>query len=209
MSRYRYRDRVEAGSRLAALLPPLDDTPLVLGLPRGGVVVAAQVASLVGGTLGVLVVRKLGAPHHEEYGIGAVAEDDPPLWDRRAVAALGLRPEDLEALVAREVAELARRRELYRGGPLPALAGREVVVVDDGLATGATARAALRRARREAPSRLLLAVPVGAPDTVRALAAEADEVVCPVQPFDLGAVGAHYDDFGQTPDAQVLALLGR
>lgn len=205
---HRYRDRVEAGRRLAAALPPLD-APLVLGLPRGGVVVAAQVVTAVRGTLDVVVVRKLGAPHHEEYGIGALAEDDPPLWDRRAVSALGLRPEDLEAVLARETAELARRRELYRGGPLPTLAGREVVVVDDGLATGGTARAALRRVRREAPSRLLLAVPVGAPDTVRSLAAEADEVVCPLQPVDLGAVGAHYDDFRPTPDEQVLALLGR
>lgn len=189
------------------MLPPLDD-PVVLGLPRGGVVVAVQVVAAVGGTLDVVVVRKLGAPHHEEYGLGALAEDDPPLWDRRALAALGLEPGDLEGVVARETAELARRRELYRGGPLPALTGREVLVVDDGLATGVTARAALRRLRRQGPARLLLAVPVGAPDTVRSLAAEADEVICPLQPLRLGSVGAFYDDFRETSDAEVLALLG-
>lgn len=204
----RYRDRVEAGRLLAAALPPLDD-PVVLGLPRGGVVVAAEVVAVVGGRLDVVVVRKLGAPHREEYGVGAVAEDDPPWWDRRALAALGLRAEDLQDVLARETVELARRREAYRGGPLPVLAGREVLVVDDGLATGGTARAALRRVRREDPSRLLLAVPVGAPDTVRSLRSEADEVVCPLQPVDLGAVGAHYLDFRATPDEEVLALLGR
>ncbi|MDP9183818.1 MAG: phosphoribosyltransferase, partial [Actinomycetota bacterium] len=106
-------------------------------------------------------------------------------------------------------AELLRRRQLYRGGPLPSLAGREVVVVDDGLATGVTARAALRRVRREGPSRVLLAVPVGAPESVRALATEADLVVCLAEPFDLGSVGAYYDDFAATSDREVLALLGR
>lgn len=204
----RYADRVEAGRSLAARLPDLDE-PVVLGLPRGGVVVAAEVVAAVGGTLEVLVVRKLGAPHHPEYGVGALAEDDPPWWDRRALDTLGLQAEDLDAVLERERAELERRRRLYRGGPLPGLRGREVVVVDDGLATGGTARAALRRVRREAPALLLLAVPVGAPDTVRALAAEADRVVCPLQPWDLGAVGAYYADFRETSDGQVLACLGR
>jgi predicted phosphoribosyltransferase len=204
----RYSDRVDAGRRLAAALPPVED-PVVLGLPRGGVVVAAQVVAAVGGALDVVVVRKLGAPHNPEYAVGALAEDGEPLWDERALAVLRPDPEELDRVLARERLELARRRALYRGGPLPPLAGREVVVVDDGLATGSTARAALRRVRREGPARLLLAVPVGAPDTVRALAAEADEVVCPLQPPDLGAVGAYYEDFGATTDREVLALLGR
>ena len=205
---HRYADRVEAGRRLAALLPALDD-PVVLGLPRGGVVVAAQVVAAVGGELDVVVVRKLGAPHNAEYAVGALAEDDEPVWDERALAVLRPDPRQLDRVLAQEREELDRRRRLYRDGPLPALAGREVVVVDDGLATGSTARAALRRVRREEPSLLLLAVPVGSPDTVRALRAEADEVVCPLQPPDLGAVGAYYDDFRSTTDAEVVALLGR
>ena len=170
---------------------------------------AREVQVITGGELGVVVVRKLGAPHRPEYGIGALAEDDEPMWDERAVASLGLTPRDRSRILEREAAELLRRRELYRGGPLPPLAGREVVVVDDGLATGVTARAALRRVRREGPSRVLLAVPVGAPDTVRALAAEADQVVCLAQPHDLGSVGAYYDDFAATSDEEVLRLLGR
>jgi putative phosphoribosyl transferase len=203
----RYADRGEAGRRLAESMEDLAGA-LVLGLPRGGVVVAHAVVAQRGGELGVLVVRKLGAPGHEEYGIGALAEDDGPLWDERAVAALRLDEGALDKVLRRETEELARRRELYRGGPLPSLSGRQVVVVDDGLATGVTARAALRRVRREEPSRVVLAVPVGAPDTVAALQAEADEVVCPEQPADLGAVGAAYGDFRATTDGEVLRLLG-
>ncbi len=203
-----YADRVQAGRVLASALGTLRD-PMVLGLPRGGVVVAAEVVAACGGVLDVVVVRKLGAPHYEEYGVGAVAEDDPPLWDQRALAALGMSPEQMQDVLARERVELDRRRVLYRGRPLPALIGREVVVVDDGLATGVTARAALRRVRREAPARLVLAVPVGAPDTVRSLAEEADEVICPLQPSRLGAVGAYYDDFRPTTDDEVLRLLNR
>ena len=203
-----YADRADAGKRLAAALGDLR-APLALGLPRGGVVVAHEVARLTAGTLDVVLVRKLGAPSNPEYGVGALAEDDPPLWDERAVRSLGLTKADLDRVLARERAELERRRELYRDGPLPQLAGREVLVVDDGLATGVTARAALRRVRREEPSRLVLAVPVGAPDTVRALAKEADEVVCPAQPVDLGSVGAYYADFSATTDREVLALLRR
>jgi predicted phosphoribosyltransferase len=201
-----YADRVDAGRRLAAVLGTLED-PLVLGLPRGGVVLANEVAVAHGGQLDVVVVRKLGAPHHPEYGIGALAEDDEPVWDERAVASLGLSAADRDRLVRKETEELQRRRAAYRSGPLPAMSGRLVVVVDDGLATGVTARAALRRVRREQPSRLVLAVPVGAPDTVRSLAREADEVVCPEQPRDLGAVGAYYDDFRATTDEEVIALL--
>jgi len=203
-----FADRADAGRRLAAALPPLDGA-LVLGLPRGGVVVADAVVGERGGELGVLVVRKLGAPQHEEYGIGALAEDDDPLWDERAVRALGIGAEARDAVLRKEARELERRREAYRGGPLPSLGGRWVVLVDDGLATGVTARAALRRVRRERPERLLLAVPVGAPDTVEALRPEADEIVCPAQPVRLGAVGAAYDDFAATSDKEVLRLLGR
>ena len=203
-----YADRRDAGRRLARALPALT-APVVLGLPRGGVVVAAEVARATGGSLDVVVVRKLGAPHHPEFGIGALAEDDEPQWDRDAVRSLGLAKGQLEEVLTRERAELLRRRSLYREGPLPSVSGRDVLVVDDGLATGVTARAAVRRVRREGPNRLLLAVPVGAPDSVRSLADEADQVVCPVQPPAFGAVGAYYDDFSETPDREVLQLLSR
>jgi predicted phosphoribosyltransferase len=203
-----YADRTDAGKRLAAALGDLD-APLVLGLPRGGVVVAHEVARRTSGRLDVVVVRKLGAPSNPEYGVGALAEDDPPMWDARAVRALGMSDADLQRILTVERAELKRRRALYRDGPLPEIVGREVVVVDDGLATGVTARAALMRVRREQPSRLVLAVPVGAPETVRALAEEADEVVCLAQPADLGSVGAYYADFSATTDGEVLTLLGR
>lgn len=203
-----YSDRRDAGRRLARALPALTE-PVVLGLPRGGVVVADEVARATGGTLDVVVVRKLGAPHHPEFGVGALAEDDEPLWDLPAVHALGLDEAQLQEVLARERGELDRRRSLYRKGSLPALGGRDVLVVDDGLATGVTARAALRRVRREGPGRLVLAVPVGARDSVRALADEADEIVCPAQPSGFGAVGAYYDDFSETADQEVLRLLGR
>ena len=202
----RFADRVDAGRRLGEVLGSRDE-PLVLGLPRGGVVVANEVLAVTGGVLDVVVVRKLGAPDHPEYGIGALAEDDDPLWDERAVRALGLTVADRESLLRKENDELQRRRAVYRRGPLPSLTGREVIVVDDGLATGVTARAALRRVRREGPLRVVLAVPVGAPDTVRLLQDEADEVVCLLQPADLGAVGAYYNDFSATTDREVIALL--
>ncbi|HUR50594.1 MAG TPA: phosphoribosyltransferase family protein [Mycobacteriales bacterium] len=129
-----YADRDAAGGRLGAALSAVC-APLVLGLPRGGVVVAARVARLTGGQLGVVLVRKLGAPSNPEYAIGALAEDDPPLWDASAVRDLGLTPGALDRVLERERLELERRRALYRGRPLPPVSGREVVVVDDGLAS--------------------------------------------------------------------------
>ncbi|WP_129305850.1 phosphoribosyltransferase family protein [Streptomyces sp. L2] len=209
----RFRDRAAAGRELAGLLTDLGEQgelhdPVVLALPRGGITVAAPVARALDAPLDVLVVRKIGAPRHQEFAVGALVGDDPPLFDQDTLDRLGLTREALAPLVERERCELRRRERRYRGErPPPELGGRTVVVVDDGLATGATARAALRHVRRRAPARLLLAVPVGAPDSLERLAAEADTVVCPCRPPGFAAVGQWYDDFGQLSDADVLAAL--
>ncbi|WP_407562775.1 phosphoribosyltransferase [Streptomyces sp. 184] len=209
----RFQDRTEAGRALARRLrdgrPGAGPAAVVLALPRGGVPVAYEVARGLGAPLDVLPVRKIGHPRHPEYGLGAVAGDTPPLYDPDALAAAGLTAGDLAATAERERAELRRRAEVYRGGrPAPALAGRWTVVVDDGLATGVTARAALRAARAAGPSRLTLAVPVASPGGLRAVRSEADDVTCLHAPAAFGAVGVWYDDFEQLTDDDVLELLG-
>ncbi|MGV9417188.1 phosphoribosyltransferase [Streptomyces sp. NPDC003674] len=209
----RFSDRAEAGRALARPLADLRDRgdlpdPVVLALPRGGIAVAVPVARALSAPLDVLLVRKIGAPHHEEFAVGALAAGDPPLFDAATLGHLGLSEERLAPVVERERRELARRERRYRGDRPPLeLRGRTVIVVDDGLATGATARAALRHVRRREPARLVLAVPVGAPDSLDALAAEADTIVCPHRPAAFSAVGQFYDDFGQLSDADVLDAL--
>ncbi|QYG94012.1 phosphoribosyltransferase [Iamia sp. SCSIO 61187] len=208
----RYRDRTHAGEVLAAELRERRDwsEPLVLALPRGGVPVAAPVAHALDADLDVLVVRKVGSPGRPELALGAIAEgSDHVVWGE----VVGHRPPDLESVdgvVALERAELARRIGVYRGDrPPPAVAGRDVVVVDDGLATGATAEAALRSVAGGQARSVTLAVPVGPPATIERLAAIADDVCCPMPRADLVAVGTWYVDFAQTTDAEVLTLLGR
>lgn len=205
-----FADRDEAGRKLAAKIAricaagPTQPRPLVLALPRGGVPVAAHVAAAVGADLGVVVARKIAAPGRPEYGVGALAEDGPPTFDVQALDALGLTENDLAGTVAAERAELARRVERYRGGrPLPAMNGRTVVLVDDGLATGVTAVATLRWLRRRGPARLVLALPVCAPTARGLVDAEADEVVCLHMPARFSAVGQWYGDFEQLTDADV------
>ncbi|WP_328440818.1 phosphoribosyltransferase family protein [Streptomyces sp. NBC_00457] len=211
----RFRDRRHAGRELAVRLMEwaaeveLVD-PVVLALPRGGVPVAAEVARALEAPLDVLVVRKIGVPGHPETGIGAIAGDDPPLFDRRSLEMLGLTEDRLAPDVARERTELRRREQRYRGErPMPPLKDRAVILIDDGLATGATARAALRHLRRRGPARLVLAVPVCAPDTAAAMRseAEADDVLCLHHPSDFYAVGQWYDDFDQVSDEEVMQTL--
>lgn len=204
-----FLDRPHAGRVLARLLRDRHlRSPVVLGLPRGGIPVAAEVAAALGVPLEVYVARKIGTPWHEELGIGAIAEDlDDPVLSSEAQH-LGVRPDDLDALADQVRAEVARRVDRYRGGrALPDLAGRDVVVVDDGLATGVTAEAALLSLRKRRPGRLVLAAPVCARDTATRLAGMADDLVCVEQPAIFMAVGEWYEDFRQTTDEEVVRLL--
>lgn len=208
-----FHDRRQAGRALAAALlerqraGDLPD-PVILGLPRGGLPVALEVAETLGAPLEALVARKIGAPGEPELAIGALAGDAPPLWDPDALRWLGATPEQLAPLADQERRELRRRESLYREDrPVPELAGRTAVVVDDGLATGLTARAAARSVRDHHPARLVVAVPVGSQEAVQALAEEADEVVCLRQPHAFGSVGRWYEEFEQLTDDEVLELL--
>ncbi|HEX2574868.1 MAG TPA: phosphoribosyltransferase family protein [Aquihabitans sp.] len=204
-----YHDRAQAGRHLGEVLADLGLVePVILALPRGGVPVAAEVADHLRCGLDVFVARKVGAPGHVELGIGAVTERGVCLSDDDTRWRLGVSDAQFQLLVEEQREEAARRVEHYRGDRrLPDLAGRTVVVVDDGLATGVTAAAALDDLREDGPARLVLAAPVGALDTVRRLGDRADDVVCPLQPDGLGAVGQWYDVFDQTPDDEVVRLL--
>jgi len=204
-----FRDRVDAGQRLsAALLPYRDEAPIVLGLPRGGVPVAYEVARALAAPLDVWVVRKLGTPGFEELGLGAVAEGGGTYFNESVMAELGISAEDITDVVARKTAEVEARVRRFRADrPPPDLEGRTVIVVDDGIATGGTVRAALRTIRARRPARLVLAVPVAAASSLASLRAEADEVVCLDEDPYLGAIGSYYVDFRQTTDAEVEALL--
>jgi putative phosphoribosyl transferase len=206
-----FLDRVEAGIRLAAALERYRSArPLVLGLPRGGVPVAYEVARALGAPLDVWVVRKLGAPGQPELGMGAVSEGGAVFHDRKIIEAVGASDLDVAMLTARETAEVERRVRLFRGArPAPPVKDRTVIVVDDGVATGGTTRAALLALRRLEPGRLVLAVPVGARETINSLRAEVDDLVCLHAPENLGAIGAFYVDFRQTSDDEVLELLRR
>jgi putative phosphoribosyl transferase len=206
-----FADRAEAGEKLAARLAHLGGQDVVvLALPRGGVPVAWPVARALGAPLDLVLVRKIGAPGFEEFAVGAIAEGDPPevVRDERSLAAMGADEAWFASAVARAAEEMARRRAVFlRGRTRPEITGRVAVLVDDGLATGATMRAAARATRRRKPARLVIAVPVGAPDAVQRCAAEADEVVCLRAPEDFRAVGQHYRRFPQLTDAEVTAVL--
>jgi putative phosphoribosyl transferase len=207
-----FTDRAEAGRRLAARLESYrrdrNDQPVVIGLPRGGVVVAAEVARLLEAPLDVVVVRKLGAPDYPEFAIGAIARGETVLNEE--IDPGSLPPGYLDRVIATETRELERREALYRGGRAAVpVAGRTVLVVDDGLATGSTAAAAVRALRHAGARHIVLAVPVAAPDSAARLARLADEVVCLATPADFRAVSLWYRSFGQTSDEEVVELLQR
>jgi putative phosphoribosyl transferase len=205
----RFRDREEAGAALARELTAFADRdPIVVGLPRGGVPVAYEVARALDAPLDVIVVRKLGVPFQPEVAMGAVGEDGVRVLDADLVRRLGLSPGEVEAVEARERSEVDRRATRLRvGAPVEPLGGRVVIIVDDGIATGSTACAAVQVARAHGAATVVVAAPVASREAVALLSREADQVVCPLQPDDFGAVGAYYADFSPVPDERIPALL--
>lgn len=208
-----FTDRADAGRRLAEpLLRFKDRRPVVLALPRGGVPIGYEIARALAAPLDVVLVRKLGAPHQTELAVGAIALGSEPVIVTHPglIATLGIAERELAAIEIREREELARREEIFRAGrPPPKIAGRTAILVDDGIATGATMLAALRATRSGQPANLVLAVPVAPPETLEALAVEADEIVCLHQPRWFVAVGRFYQHFPQLEDREVVELLER
>ncbi|MEX2047625.1 MAG: phosphoribosyltransferase family protein [Chloroflexota bacterium] len=205
----RFRDRSDAGRRLASLLAAYQqEEPLVLGLPRGGVVTAFETARALRAPLDVLVARKLGAPRQPEFGVGAIAPGGIRIIDRASVRSAGMTDADLEAVIERERAELLRREHRYRSGRAPlSVRGRTVILVDDGLATGVTARAAIASLRKLGARRIVLAVGVCATRAATQLRREVDDLVCVLEPADMAAVGMYFDQFDPVSDEEVVALL--
>jgi putative phosphoribosyl transferase len=206
----RFLNRQDAGRQLAAKLIRYgaDPTVLVLGLPRGGVPVAYEVARFLQAPLDVFVVRKLGVPGHRELAMGAIASGGTRVLNRDVIQALRIAPEAVEAVADSELREIERQERAFRGSlPAPEFSGRTLIVVDDGLATGSTMRAAVGALRQSHPAHIVVAVPVAAAETVLRLREEADSVVCLSAPLDFYAVSMWYDDFSQTTDEEVRNLL--
>ncbi len=205
-----FQDRRDAGRQLAAKLASYagDPSVLVLGLPRGGVPVAYEVARALHAPLDVFVVRKLGVPGHRELAMGAITSGGVRVLNLDVIDGLSIPPAAVEAVATRELAELERQQRAYRGDapPLPDLGGRTVIVVDDGLATGSTMRAAVQSLRQSGPKRIIIAIPVAARETAHSLREEAD-VVCLSMPAEFHAVSNWYEDFSQTSDEEVRSLL--
>jgi predicted phosphoribosyltransferase len=207
-----YRDRHDAGRQLAARLTQFAHRPdvLVLALPRGGVPVGYEVAQALGAPLDVFLVRKLGVPGREELAMGALASGGSLFVNDEVVRTLGIPPEVIQSVAREEQRELERRERAYRDGrPAPDVRGRIVILVDDGLATGSTMRAAVRALRKLGPTWIVVAVPVGSPETCAAMGEAADQVVCAQEPEYFAAVGLWYEDFAQTGDEEVRDLLAR
>jgi putative phosphoribosyl transferase len=208
----RFRNRSEAGRLLAGALERYKGRPdvLVLALPRGGVPVAYEVATALNAPLDVFIVRKLGVPGHEELAMGAIASGGIRTLNRSVIQQLNIPQQAIDAMAARETEEVRRRERLYRGDkPSPAISGRTVILVDDGLATGSTMKAAIAALRRQNPAKIVVAVPTAPADTCEELQREADEVICAVTPEPFYAVGLWYENFEQTTDAEVTELIRR
>jgi len=207
----RFHDRRDAGRQLADRLTDYQnrDDVIVLALPRGGVPVAFEIAQHLKAPLDVFVVRKLGVPWHPELAMGAIAADGVEVLNGDVVSAYGIPSHVIRSVAEREAAELARRQRQYRGEqPFPRLEDRVVILVDDGLATGSTMKAAVAAVRQHKPRMVIVAVPVAAVSTCRELRADVDDIVCLHTPMDFSAVGLWYDDFSQTSDEEVRQLLG-
>lgn len=207
-----YRDRADAGRKLASHLIEYarHRRPIVLALPRGGVPVGYEIARALGAPLDVYIVRKVGVPGYEELAMGAVAADGSYVVDTSTIESLGITQDHFHAALERELVELKRRETTYRDGrPEPELAGRSVIVVDDGLATGASMYSAIAALRQRKPAEIAIAVPVAPKETCQKLATVADRVFCPHQPAYFGSVGFYYDDFRQVGDDEVRDLLAR
>nr|WP_299242258.1 phosphoribosyltransferase [uncultured Halomonas sp.] len=211
MSKLPFANRRAAGQALAKRLSAeADAKTLVLGLPRGGVPVAAEIALALDAPLDVMVVRKLGVPGHEEFAMGAIASGDVTVLDDALVKRLNIDEKRLQAVIDAERRELARRETAYRGErPYPDLHEREIILVDDGIATGASMRAAIQAVRQLGAARLVVSVPVAPQETLEQLTGEVDEVVCVATPSNFRAVGQWYVDFGQTSDIEVSEYLGK
>lgn len=207
----RYANRYEAGKVLARHLIHLVGRPdvVVLGLPRGGVPVASEIAQALGAPLDIFLVRKLGVPGHREVAMGAIASGGIRMLDRELIEALGLAWPEIDAVTREEQVELARRERIFRNGRRPlSLTNRVVILADDGLATGSTMRAAIQAVRALKPAEVVVAVPVASASARDDLCALADQVICPLVPPLFRAVGAWYDDFSETTDGEVRGLLG-
>lgn len=212
MHHRRFRNRSEAGRLLAAQLTAYAHRPdvAILALPRGGVPVAYEVARALGAPLDVFLVRKLGVPGREELAMGAVASGGVRVLNRDIVEGLRIPRAMIDSVAAAEEQELQRRERAYRGNrPFPVVRGRTAILVDDGLATGATMLAAIKALRQQQPARIVVAVPTGSPETCELLRAEVEEVFCAITPEPFAAVGLWYEDFSQTTDEEVRELLAR
>jgi putative phosphoribosyl transferase len=204
-----YRDRHDAGRKLAKeLIKYKDENPIIIALPRGGVVVGNEVAKMLDAPMDVIVVRKIGAPSQPEFGIGAIAPNGIQVLDTESIRLLGIPEDELEEIIEQETTEINRRIRLYREGlPKLDLSEKTVIIVDDGLATGVTARAAVLAVKQMNPKKIIFAVPVSSPVTAEKFRREVDEFVCLSEPPDFYGVGAYYENFKQVTDEEVIKLL--
>lgn len=204
-----FKDRKEAGVKLAEKLQQYrDGNSIILALPRGGVVVGYEISKILNIPLNIVVVRKIGAPRQPEFGIGAISENGILILDEPLIGTLGYSREEINKIIKKERNELKRRIELYRKNkPLPELRNKTVILVDDGIATGVTAKAAIDAVRKSEPENLILAVPVCAYDTLQSFEKQADKIICLHTPLQLGSISSFYENFNQTTDEEVVALL--